>query len=84
MAITRTITRLDISWQDAGSGIEPNVSVDAAVIDDIENTVGDANFLFIRSELSPNAQAKLDVFLADVLGNTRARLGAGRPINTPS
>jgi hypothetical protein len=60
------------------------VNIMGTIKDDVEMTNSNVSWTFRRSDLSPSATAKLDAFLADVLGHAQGKLGAGRPVSLPS
>lgn len=78
MAITRTVHRIDIQW-DQG---DPVLTIIGEITDDVEQTAAGRHLATKRSDLGPTAQAKLDAFLADVL--TFAGSQVPGPIGYPS
>ena len=78
MAITRTIHRIDIQW-DQG---DPVLTVTGEIKDDVEQTAAGRHLVTRRSDLGPTAQAKLDAFLADVLAFAGSQVAG--PIDYPS
>ena len=78
MAITRTITGVDIQW-DQG---DPVLTLRASFSDDVEGTEAEKRLVTRRSSMGSGGMAKFDAFLADALAFAGANVAG--PIGFPS
>jgi len=85
MTIVRKINGLRIVWTDPDDDgvMEPMVNIMGTIKDDVESTSSNVSWTFLERDLAPSEQAKLNAFLADVLGHAQGKLGAGRPVSLP-
>ena len=78
MAISRTLTGIDVQW-DQG---DPVLTLRASFHDDVEGTDADKRLVTRRSAMSGAGLAKFDAFLADALAFASANVAG--PIGFPS
>jgi hypothetical protein len=77
MAITRTLTGIDVQWDNG----DPVLTLRASFYDDVEETDADRRLVTRRSAMNGPALVKFDAFLDDALAFAGSKVAG--PIGFP-